>query len=122
MPPKATKRRPTDAEKVCPHCGNTFNARGYGRHEPACRRQVRQETITPTIDTGSVNPELGTDGMSCTLDLGRKLVLMPRIPDDFASMDQIGVEALDAEIDEVPDAEDAGDIGSGTYKSNTRNS
>lgn len=77
MPPQPIKRRPTYAVRDCPHCGRTFNARGYGRHELACRRDHAPELPIPFVDFDGIDPEDGPNfeqsegGMSlgCPLSL-----------------------------------------------------
>ena len=47
---QAPKWHPTGETKVCPHCGNTFNARGYGRHKQSCHsRQTESQEATAIL-------------------------------------------------------------------------
>ena len=55
-------KRPALGVKICPRCGKQFNVRGYGMHQKACKEL---DGPAPTIDAGSVDPELSEDGASC---------------------------------------------------------
>jgi hypothetical protein len=60
MPPKTLKHRPTAVTRDCPHCGEQFNARGFGRHEPSCRRK---RELTTSFDVGTDADRPNNDGI-----------------------------------------------------------
>ena len=66
MRPLRVKRRPTDKQKECPHCKANFNARGYMKHEQACRSRLWQQ-LAPAVDIGGdIDPDPDGNWMSIT--------------------------------------------------------
>ena len=51
MPPQAVKHRPAVGKETCHFCHKTFNVRGYGRHEKACKSRPELPLPLPTKDT-----------------------------------------------------------------------
>lgn len=113
MPPRVLKRRPAYGEKCCPHCGKTFNVRGYGRHEQACRRHHELSEIPiPAVYVDGINSGKNTDdtdpeqskGGTLHMNMGHKLpATKTRITDDEAT--EIG-EDPHAENTRGPDEPD----------------
>ena len=65
------KRRPATETKQCPYCGNSFNVRGYGRHEQACRSRQGQGS-TPAFNADDAIHSLIENGVFHICFLQRK--------------------------------------------------
>ena len=110
MPPRRKKppQHPALENKVCPHCGDIFNSRGFVQHERSCLERPEEPILVIDDTAGARDPGPGEDGTSRALLCHGWFRSNPEITDDEIQIAAIAdnlhtaddVERLDRSTDD----------------------